>query len=37
MGDDPRQGASMRLGREACDLIVQGMIRKARELIQRAG
>jgi len=36
MGDDPRQHASIEIGRKACDLIVEGMIRKARELIQKA-
>lgn len=34
MGDDPRQTASIEIGRKACDLIVEGMIRKAKELIQ---
>lgn len=36
MGDDPRQTASVEIGRKACDLIVEGMIRKAKELIQQA-
>ena len=36
MGADPRQEASIELGRKACDLIVEGMVRKARELIERA-
>jgi creatinine amidohydrolase len=36
MGDDPRQTASVEIGRTACDLIVEGMIRKAKELIQEA-
>lgn len=36
MGDDPRQTASVEIGRKACDLIVEGMIRKARKLIQQA-
>jgi hypothetical protein len=36
MGDDPRKTASIEIGRKACDLIVEGMIRKAKELIQRA-
>ncbi len=33
MGDDPRQTASVEIGRKACDLIIEGMVRKARELI----
>jgi len=32
-GIDPRKEASIEVGRRACDLIVDGMIRKARELI----
>ncbi len=36
MGDDPRQTASVETGRKACDLIVDGMVRKAKELIQAA-
>lgn len=36
MGDDPRQTASVEIGRKACDLIVEGMIRKAKELIREA-
>jgi creatinine amidohydrolase/Fe(II)-dependent formamide hydrolase-like protein len=36
MGDDPRRTASVEIGREACDLIIEGMIRKAKELIQEA-
>jgi creatinine amidohydrolase len=36
MGDDPRRTASIEIGRKACDLIVEGMVRKARELIDRA-
>lgn len=32
-GDDPRRTASVEIGRLACDLIVEGMVRKARELI----
>jgi hypothetical protein len=36
MGDDPRQTASVEIGRKACDLIVEGMVRKATELIQQA-
>jgi creatinine amidohydrolase len=35
-GDDPRNSASVRIGRKACDLIVEGMVRKAEELIQKA-
>ena len=36
MGDDPRQTASVEIGRRASDLIVEGMLRKARELIAKA-
>ena len=32
-GEDPRKTASREIGREACDLIVEGMIKKARELV----
>lgn len=32
-GIDPRREASVELGRKACDLIVDGMVRKARDLI----
>ena len=32
-GIDPRKEASIEIGRRACDLIVDGMIRKARELV----
>ena len=35
MGDDPRQTASIEVGRKACDLIVEGMVRKAKELLAR--
>lgn len=35
MGDDPRREASVEIGRKACDLIVEGMVRKARELIEK--
>ena len=35
MGDDPRHTATVEIGRKACDLIVEGMVRKAEELIQR--
>lgn len=34
MGNDPRQTASIETGRVACELIVGGMVRKARELIK---
>jgi creatinine amidohydrolase len=37
MGDDPRQTASVEIGRKACALIVEGMVRKARELIEQVG
>ena len=36
MGDDPRRTATVEIGRKACDLIVEGMVRKANDLIQRA-
>ena len=36
-GEDPRQKASVELGRKASALIVRGMVRKARELIAQAG
>jgi creatinine amidohydrolase len=36
MGEDPRRTASIETGRTACELIVEGMVRKARELIERA-
>lgn len=32
-GADPRREATVEIGRRACDLIVEGMIRKARELL----
>lgn len=34
-GQDPRQHASVELGRTACDLIVAGMVRKATQLIAK--
>jgi creatinine amidohydrolase len=36
-GEDPRGTASVELGRQACELIVEGMVRKARQLIRQAG
>jgi len=36
VGTDPRREASVEIGRKACDLIVEGMVRKARELVQKA-
>ena len=33
LGEDPRQSASIELGRKATDLIVDGMVAKARELL----
>lgn len=36
MGADPRDEASIEIGRRACNLIVGGMVRKAEELINRA-
>jgi creatinine amidohydrolase len=35
VGEDPRKEATIELGRRACDLIVEGMVRKAEELIQK--
>jgi len=37
VGIDPRKEATVELGRKGCDLIVDGMVRKAKELIRRAG
>jgi len=37
MGSDPRREASVETGRRACGLIVEGMVRKAEELIQCTG
>jgi len=34
-GIDPRQEASVEVGRKACDLIVKGMVRKAKDLMAR--
>jgi creatinine amidohydrolase/Fe(II)-dependent formamide hydrolase-like protein len=36
VGSDPRREASVEIGRKGCDLIVEGMVRKAQELLQRA-
>jgi len=36
MGIDPRKEASIEVGRKACDLIVDGMVRKAKSLITKA-
>ena len=36
-GLDPRATATVEVGRKAAELVVAGMIAKARELIQRAG
>jgi len=35
MGIDPRREASVEVGRKACDLIVEGMVRKAGALIRK--
>jgi hypothetical protein len=35
MGIDPRGEASVEIGRKACDLIADAMVRKARQLIAR--
>jgi creatinine amidohydrolase/Fe(II)-dependent formamide hydrolase-like protein len=37
MGIDPRREASIEVGRRGCDLIVDGMIRKAEELMRATG
>lgn len=34
IGKDPRRTASVEIGRKACDLIVEGMLGKAKELLQ---
>ena len=36
-GIDPRREASIEIGRKGCDLIVEGMVRKAKQLIKRTG
>jgi creatinine amidohydrolase len=36
-GMDPRREASIEVGRKGCDIIVEGMVRKAKQLIRRAG
>lgn len=36
LGTDPRREASVEVGRKACDLIVEGMVRKANNLIAKA-
>jgi hypothetical protein len=36
MGEDPRRTASIEIGRVACDLIVKGMVQKAKQLILEA-
>ena len=35
VGIDPRKEASIEVGRKGCDLIVEGMVRKAQDLIRR--
>ena len=35
-GIDPRKEASIEVGKKACNLIVEGMVRKARDLIKKA-
>ena len=35
MGEDPRKSASIEVGRKYCELIVEGMVRKAKELIKK--
>ena len=36
-GIDPRKEASVEVGRKACELIVEGMVHKAKQLIKRVG
>ena len=36
VGKDPRKESSIEIGRKACDLIVDGMAKKAEELISQA-
>jgi len=36
MGEDPRTTASVEIGRKGCSRIVDGMVRKARELLKQA-
>jgi len=36
VGVDPREEATIEIGRKGCDLIVEGMVRKARQLIAQA-
>jgi len=35
MGEDPRKEATIEIGRKACNLIVEGMVKKAKELIEK--
>jgi len=37
LGDDPRRNASIERGRRACELIVGGMVAKARQLLKQGG
>lgn len=37
MGEDPRRTATVEAGRIACELIVEGMVRKAHELLEATG
>lgn len=37
IGDDPRTEASIEIGRKGCNLIVEGMVRKAKELLKQVG
>jgi len=36
-GTDPRGTAAIEVGRKACDLIVEGMVRKAKDLLKKTG
>ncbi len=36
-GEDPRKTATVEIGRKGCDLIVEGMVRKAKQLLKQAG
>jgi len=36
-GEDPRRTASIEIGRRACEIIVEGLVKKAQELIKETG
>jgi len=37
LGDDPRKTASVEIGRRGCEIIVDGIVRKAQELLAQVG